>query len=170
MVSARSTQSRRRKLSDADQSRPARVHQEAARIVGKSRATGRERRSQENRVKQSDRRHPRRRATLLRDKARVRARRLHLEFDLPIDWVRQQLERGTCAVTGIPFDLTIGLGLRFHSMYSPTIDRIDPRLGYTTHNCQVVICQYNAAKGAWTHNDVIILARSLIAHESDSSE
>src|SRR6266403_1510945 len=113
----------------------------------------------------SNRAHPRRRATLLRVKARVRARRLGLDFDLPIDWVRNQLERGTCAVTGIPFDLAIGLGSRFHSKYAPTIDRIDPSRGYVSRNCQVVICQYNAAKGAWAHDDVISLARTLIARE-----
>jgi hypothetical protein len=118
---------------------------------------------QSARLRQSDRAHPRRRATLLRYKARVRARRLGLDFDLPIEWVRNQLERGTCAVTGIPFDLAIGLGSRFHSKYAPTIDRIDPSQGYTREKCQVVVCQYNAAKGAWAHEDVMILARTLIA-------
>jgi len=62
--------------------------------------------------------------------------------------------------------LVIGLGSRFHNKYATTIDRIDPNLGYTTQNCQVVICQYNAAKGAWNHEDVMILARTLIARES----
>lgn len=118
------------------------------------------------RLRSSNRAHPRRKATLLRDKARVRARRLGLDFDLPIDWVRSQLERGTCAVTGIPFDLAIGLGSHFHSKYAPTIDRIDPSQGYASRNCQVVICQYNAAKGAWGHDDVMSLARTLIARES----
>jgi len=119
-----------------------------------------------SRLRPSDRSHPRRRATLLRDKARVRAKRLGLNFDLPIEWVHNQLKRGTCAVTGISFDLATGLGSRFHHKYAPTIDRIDPSQGYTRENCQVVVCQYNAAKGAWAHEDVMVLARTLIAQET----
>ena len=109
--------------------------------------------------------HPRRRTTLLRDHARSRAKKSKLEFDLSREWVVNELNRGTCAVTGIPFDLNVGHGSDVHNKYAPTIDRINPGRGYTKDNCQVVIYAYNTAKGQWSHEDVMTMARTLAARE-----
>src|ERR1700730_5062047 len=87
--------------------------------------------------------HPNRRATILRDHAHSRAKKRNLEFDLSWEWVLAELNRGTCAVTGIPFDLNGGPGSDVHNKFAPTIDRIDPDRGYTKDNCQVVIYAYN---------------------------
>ncbi len=47
----------------------------------------------------------------------------------------------------------------------PSIDRIVPSEGYTDENTQVVVWAYNAAKGIGTSNDVMILARALVASD-----
>jgi hypothetical protein len=105
---------------------------------------------------------PKRRAIRLIDKARSRARTRGIEFRLTKKWVLDGLVRGTCAVTGIPFDLKNGRGPGKHNRYAPTIDRIDPSKGYTADNCQLVIYQYNVAKGRWEHDDVMTMARALV--------
>ena len=43
-----------------------------------------------------------------------------------------------------------------------TIDRIDPKKGYTPENCQMVLFSYNAAKSINTHEDVMKLAKALV--------
>jgi hypothetical protein len=111
---------------------------------------------------------PKRRAIRLIDKARSRARKRGIEFCLTKEWVLDGLIRGTCAVTGIPFDLKNGRGSGKHNRYAPTIDRTDPSKGYRADNCQLVIYQYNVAKGRWEHDDVMNMARALVVRESSS--
>jgi len=108
---------------------------------------------------------PKRRAIRLIDKARSRARKRGVEFFLTKEWVLNGLNKGTCAVTGIRFDLENGHGSGKHNKCAPTIDRMDPNKGYTTDNCQLVIYQYNVAKGRWAHGDVVDMARALVVHE-----
>ncbi len=108
---------------------------------------------------------PKRRAIRLIDKARSRARKRGIEFRLTKEWVLDGLIRGTCAVTEIRFDLKNGRGSGKHNRYAPTIDRVDPAMGYTPDNCQLVIYQYNVAKGRWEHDDVMIMARALFRQQ-----
>lgn len=107
--------------------------------------------------------HPRRRATKLLDHAKYRARRNGLECRLTREWVLRELERGTCAATGIPFEFKGGYGSKVMNRHAPSIDRIDPTKGYSPDNCQVVIYQYNAAKRGWTADDVVFMARALVS-------
>lgn len=47
--------------------------------------------------------------------------------------------------------------------FAPSLDRVDPKLGYVTTNVQVVCWSYNQAKGQWDHQDVLVLARALVS-------
>lgn len=69
---------------------------------------------------------------------------------------------GVCEVTGIPFDLDPPGENSFRSRFTPSIDRIDPRLGYVTSNVQFVVDAYNSAKGQGTHDEVLRLARAIV--------
>jgi len=110
--------------------------------------------------------HPRRRASKLLYHAQYRARRDGLECSLTREWVLRELERGTCAATGIPFDLKGGYGSKVMNRHAPSIDRIDPAKGYTPDNCQIVVYQYNAAKGGWSAEGVLVIARALVAQNA----
>jgi hypothetical protein len=46
--------------------------------------------------------------------------------------------------------------------WSASIDRIEPRLGYTPENTRVVCWMLNAAKGEYSDSDVIKMARALV--------
>lgn len=72
------------------------------------------------------------------------------EFSITVEYILQQLLKGQCAVTGVKFEFDNAHQLFFgrkKNPYSPSIDRIDPRLGYTKQNTRIVIWWYNMAKG-----------------------
>lgn len=85
-----------------------------------------------------------------------RASRLGLKFELTHDWITKKLTAGKCEQTGIGFRL-------FDSVkhpFSPSIDRKNPKEGYTIKNCQMVCAMYNLAKNAWSDSDVWKMMRS----------
>lgn len=114
----------------------------------------RERRIVEMRVARNT---PRIRASALVSGARRRADKLKCEFDLDIDWLTPKIEAGQCEVSGIPFVLTSG-----RHAFAPSLDRTDPKKGYTKDNTKVVVWTYNAAKGIGTHEQVVTLAEALL--------
>lgn len=79
--------------------------------------------------------------------ARSRARKKNLDFNLTRDWIFEKLKLPFCEATGLPFNMTDKppAGKRFHP-FAPSIDRIDPKLGYTTDNCRMVIWIFNQSK------------------------
>ena len=98
------------------------------------------------------------RARRLINLARSRAKKSKLEFDISVEWLLPKLELGTCEVTGIQFTLLC----HGNGPFMPSLDRKDPKIGYTKNNTQLVVFSYNCAKGNWSHNDVIIMAKELI--------
>lgn len=84
-----------------------------------------------------------------------------IPFSLTLEWVTKELERGTCAVTGIPFRVE---GNK-RGPFQPSIDRKDNLQGYTPDNCQLVCLLYNYAKAHFTHEDVVKMAKALVLYE-----
>ena len=78
--------------------------------------------------------------------AKGRAEFKHLPFDITVDNIEQCLNLGRCPITGIEFDLKPNQTKTKCNAYSPSIDRKDPSLGYTTANVQVVVWIYNCLK------------------------
>ena len=93
--------------------------------------------------------------------AKSRAASRGVPFDLSRSFVEDSLRTGHCAVTGLRFDLV--LKDKRMGSFSPSIDRINPLVGYTDSNCQVVCWLYNRAKGDGSHSDVLVLAEALNA-------
>lgn len=50
--------------------------------------------------------------------------------------------------------------------FAPSLDKINPALPYTKENTQVVVWIYNRAKGPNAHEDVLVLANSLVANDN----
>lgn len=100
-----------------------------------------------------------RQAQTLFHAANHRAIKNRLEFDLDIDWIVDQLKL-PCPRTGARFQLlasSSGYGDR--GPFGPSLDKIDPRRGYTKDNVQVVCWWYNVAKQRFTDQEVIDLCR-----------
>jgi len=86
------------------------------------------------------------RALCLIATTRTRARKRGLAFDLELHAAELQarIDTGVCELTGEPFDLSPG-----RKFNSPSLDRIDPKRGYTYDNVRIVLNLVNAALGDW---------------------
>lgn len=85
-------------------------------------------------------------------RAKKRASRLGLEFDLPLSEV---VVPSTCPVMGTP--LILGEG---RSPHSPSLDRINPSRGYITGNCRVISDHANRIKSKWNLKSLQLRAAS----------
>lgn len=87
------------------------------------------------------------RAQCLIAHARIRARRKKLLFDLDEheSSIQARIDAGFCELTGYPFDLRGGQ----RQFASPSLDRINPALGYVIGNVRVICFAMNSALGNW---------------------
>lgn len=107
---------------------------------------------------------PRHRASILLNSSRKRALKLGIEHDLDLEWIYLRLKAGFCEVTGLPFKFDYYVqnnGQGQQRSFSPSLDRKDPKKGYTRENTQLVVWVYNAAKGVDDHSSVLVLAKAL---------
>lgn len=93
-----------------------------------------------------------------------RASAMNLPCTLTLDWVIENLEPMICQATGSPLSFDIPATQRM-GRWSPSIDQILPRAGYTPDNCRVVCMIYNQAKNQGTHDDVVMMAKALLNKE-----
>lgn len=115
-----------------------------------------------------------------RDKLRVstglyyacknRARSKGLDFDLDLDWIYLRLD--FCEVTGVPLEIRNTYEKeKKKSNYSnrptssPSVDRVDPTLGYTKTNCRIVCWWYNLSKSIWSDDEVLNIVKYWIKNK-----
>jgi hypothetical protein len=112
-------------------------------------------------------RHLRKRAHVLISHARVRAVNAGIPCDLHlhIDDVQRRIDAGACELTGLPFSMS---GER--TWDTPSLDRIEPGLGYTYANLRVVCLAVNMAMGNWGLAVLHRIAVALVEAESPSSK
>lgn len=82
---------------------------------------------------------------------------------LTVEDVIRGIEHGACPVTGIPFDLRKA-SRHSRNPFAPSLDRVNPKLGYTPENTRVVIWQYNAMKGELSDSEVAYICEMVIAN------
>jgi hypothetical protein len=86
-------------------------------------------------------------------------------MDLDLDWAmaRYAEQGGRCAVSGVLLEFPpTGQGPVPHP-YAPSLDRVDPRLGYTKSNTRLVAVALNAGLGSWGEAVYRRIAESYIA-------
>lgn len=81
-------------------------------------------------------------------KKRAKLKGLDFDLDAHVHDIQARIDAGVCEMTGVPFDLTPPQGShrRFNA---PSLDRIDPKKGYTYDNVRVVLCLVNIALNDW---------------------
>ena len=94
--------------------------------------------------------------------AKERAGKAGLPVTITYEWIKARLDLGWCQATGLAFDFSAANG-RWMRRLAPSLDRIDNAQGYTPENTQVVVWHYNCAKGHWTEEDFLDLARRRLA-------
>ena len=90
--------------------------------------------------------------------ARSRSHKRGIKFSLSLSDLGMPTH---CAVSGVEFVLS--KSFREGNIFCPSLDRIDPKLGYVAGNVRVVCHSYNLAKHTGTDADVLKLARALVA-------
>jgi hypothetical protein len=95
--------------------------------------------------------------------AALRAQKAQLPFNITFDEIYPLVLAGACQRTGIEFSNRSASISKCPRPFAPSIDRIDPRLGYVKGNVQVVLWMYNRCKGVGTDDDVLAMARALVA-------
>ena len=97
--------------------------------------------------------------TFLLASARNYAKKSGLTCSIDKAWIREKLDAGRCAVTGLPFAITPYAPTRKNNRgyYAPSLDRIDPGGHYTPSNTRLVVWGYNLAKGSYPDREVIAM-------------
>jgi hypothetical protein len=88
-----------------------------------------------------------------------RAIKKDVPFEIDFVWLRGKLDKGKCEITGTPFR---ELSNNTRNGFSMSVDRIDPKKGYTKDNCQAVLTLLNLAKGEDTYEDLYVWAKAFI--------
>ena len=73
-------------------------------------------------------------------------------------------QSGKCALTGIDLKEEAPEGATGAEWNSPSMDRIDSKLGYTKNNCRIIIYCINAFRGNMTDDQMYELAKLLLAN------
>lgn len=90
--------------------------------------------------------------------AKKRAKRFNLPYDLTHSWAKERWT-GRCEITGIPFDLS---SKKYGQMFSPSIDKIDPKLGYVQENCRFILFMVNIFKYNGTDEMMLKVAEAIV--------
>jgi hypothetical protein len=90
--------------------------------------------------------------------ARSRAAKKGIEFDLDIEFIRNLMKDGVCAVTGLPFDMSPG-----KHPDGPSLDRRDSSLGYTRDNVRVILYRINVMAHDWGIEKILETADAIRA-------
>lgn len=107
-----------------------------------------------------------RQATTLYFSSKYRATKYNIPFDLDIDWIKNKL-KDNCPKTGYAFDImTKGKNFSSRSPLGPSLDKIDPNLGYTKDNTQLVCWWYNVTKQRFLDEEVLELCKAVVKQAS----
>ena len=90
-----------------------------------------------------------------------RAKQKDLSFNLTIEWILSNLVK--CPKTNLNFTFSEnGSSYSNRSPTTPSIDKINPLLGYTKDNCQIVCWWYNSAKQQFSDEEVLNLCKAVV--------
>lgn len=91
--------------------------------------------------------------------AKKRAKLKGLDFSLTLPWALS-IWTGRCVLSGIEFVMNYeGAGPR---PLAPSIDRIDPSLGYVESNCRFILHSLNSFKGSGDDETMLRIASALV--------
>jgi hypothetical protein len=101
------------------------------------------------------------RAKILVNNARVRSRKKNLDFDISVDDIHEKIVAGVCEFTGISFDYSYGKDT-FLNAYSPSIDKINSKKGYTKNNIRLVLTAVNRSLGEDGEKEMLPILKAMV--------
>lgn len=96
--------------------------------------------------------------------ARHRAKKNNLEFGLTREHVYKLAQQSICPISKRPFDWKIAITSNrqgSHTSDSPTLDRIDPRRGYTDDNVWIISYRMNVIKNDGTPQELAMISQAV---------
>jgi len=94
-------------------------------------------------------------------RAKKRAVSTGVKFSLTKEWVKAALDRGTCEITGLPFDLKAS-SRDPRNPYGPAIDRRIAGGDYSEVNCRIVLIAVNTALLDWGDEPFFRIVRAVV--------
>lgn len=96
--------------------------------------------------------------------AKLRAKSKELDFDLTVEFLKElwDLQEGKCAISGIPMTYIMTEG-RQH--FNVSIDKINPNLGYTQNNIQLVCSAVNTMKYVLTIEELYMFCEAILKNK-----
>jgi hypothetical protein len=98
--------------------------------------------------------------------SKQRAKKHNIPFTITKEWAESRWT-GRCEVTGIEFILSTK---RSPYLFSPSLDRIKPHLGYSPENSRFVLHAVNALKGQGTDADMLLIAKAIVSQNAALDE
>lgn len=102
-------------------------------------------------------------------RSKARAKKRGIPHTLTNEWGAGRWT-GLCELTGLPFTEPSKRRGHNNRSYFPTIDRINPSLGYTQENCRFVLWAVNSLKGDNPDHDMYHIAKALIERAKTDQE
>lgn len=99
--------------------------------------------------------------TLYLNYAQDRSRKHNLPYNLDREWLLEKLKKGVCELSGLVFVRTPPGRYRTHP-FAPSIDRIEPHLGYVKENCRLVCFGVNRARSDWGDEILLQIAQGIV--------
>ena len=108
------------------------------------------------------------RVATLYNAAKQRSNQKGTEFEISKARIWIALKIGVCERTGIPFDFTLPNDTNFNP-FTPSIDKINSKKGYTNDNIQIVCTVYNLGKGEMSDEQFIEFCRIAVRKYDERS-
>lgn len=107
------------------------------------------------------------RARQMYNSAKSRSLKRGIEFNLTFDLLWAKCLIGICEKSGLPFKMTPPVKSKYGPL-SPSLDRINPKIGYVDHNIQVVCNMFNMGKSDYDEIDYLAICVAVAErHKND---
>lgn len=108
---------------------------------------------------------PRGIVSCLLNNASDRAKKRNIEYSLDAEWLREKIDKGVCELSGIEFQIKPTDTFRANP-FSPSIDKINPKGGYTKENCRVICFCVNMAMSDWGEETLFYMCEMIIKNQA----
>jgi hypothetical protein len=110
------------------------------------------------------------RAVVLINNARTRSVKKNINMEVTQAWVEEHLTRGTCEITGMPFNLApppSGVTRRWDA---PSLDRISKHKHYTEDNTRVILWAVNCALAEYGTETMLPVLKAMVKGIEDAQQ